>query len=153
MWLISPGANNGNLIINPEEARTVKLAFYMYLFGYTTQQIADTLIALGRKSYLGNIKWTSGSIVQILRNERHCGDVLTRKTFTQDYRSHRKLKNRGDRPQSHYFNHHEAIIRRDDFIAVQRMLDNAKYGNRSILPELRVIDSGVLKGFVSINPR
>lgn len=143
----------GNLIINEEEAKTVKLAFYMYLFGYTTQQIADTLIALERRSYLGNIKWTSGSIVQILRNERHCGDVLTRKTFTQDYRSHRKLKNRGDRPQSHYFNHHEAIVRRDDFIAVQRMLDNAKYGNKSILPELRVIDSGILKGFVSINPR
>lgn len=34
-----------------------------------------------------------------------------------------------------------------------RMLDNAKYGNKSILPELRVIDSGVLKGFVTINPR
>ena len=33
------------------------------------------------------------------------------------------------------------------------MLDNAKYGNKSILPELRVIDSGVLKGFVTINPR
>ena len=144
---------DGNLIINQEEAKTVKLAFFMYLYGYTSQQIADTFIALEKRSYLGNIKWTSGSIVQILRNERHCGDVLTRKTFTQDYRSHRKLKNRGDRPQSHYYNHHEAIIRRDDFIAVQRMLDNAKYGNKSILPELRVIESGVLKGFVSINPR
>ena len=144
---------DGNLVINPEEARTVKLAFFMYLYGYTTQQIANTFIALERRSYLGNIKWTSNGIVQILRNERHCGDVLTRKTFTQDYRSHRKLKNRGDRPQSHYFNHHEGIIRRDDFIAVQRMLDNAKYGNKSILPELRVINSGILKGFVSINPR
>ena len=144
---------DGNLIINPEEAKTVKLAFYMYLYGYTTQQIADTLIALERRSYLGNIKWTSSGVVQILRNERHCGDVLTRKTFTQDYRSHRQLKNRGDRPQSHYFNHHEGIVRRDDFIAVQRMLDNAKYGNRSILPELRVIESGILRGFVSINPR
>lgn len=144
---------DGNLIINPEEAKTVKLAFYMYLFGYTSQQIADTLIALERKSYLGNIKWTSGGVVQILRNERHCGDVLTRKTFTQDFRTHRTLKNRGDRPQSHYYNHHEGIVRRDDFIAVQRMLDNAKYGNRSILPELRVIESGVLRGFVSINPR
>ena len=143
----------GNLIINPEEAKTVKLAFYMYLFGYTSQQIADTFIALGKKTYLGNIKWTSNGIVQILRNERHCGDVLTRKTYTQDFRTHRKLKNRGDRPQSHYFNHHEAIIRRDDFIAVQRMLDNAKYRNKSILPELRVIESGILKGFVSINPR
>lgn len=144
---------DGNLIINPEEAKTVKLAFFMYLFGYTTKQIADTFIALERRSYLGNIKWTSSGIVQILRNERHCGDVLTRKTFTQDYRSHRKLKNRGDRPQSHYMNHHEGIVRRDDFIAVQRMLDNAKYGNKSLLPELRVIDSGILKGFVSINPR
>ena len=145
--------SEGNLIVNPEEANTVKLAFFMYLYGYTTQQIADTFIALERRSYLGNIKWTASSIVQILRNERHCGDVLTRKTFTQDFRSHRHLKNRGERPQSHYFDHHEGIVRRDDFIAVQRMLDNAKYGNRSILPELRVIESGILKGFVSINPR
>lgn len=143
----------GHLVINPEEANTVKLVFYMYLFGYTTQQISDTLIALERRSYLGNIKWTSSAVVQILRNERHCGDVLTRKTFTQDYRSHRKLKNRGERAQSIYLDHHDAIISRDDFIAVQRMLDNAKYGNRSILPELRVIESGILKGFVSINPR
>lgn len=144
---------DGNLIINPEEAKTVKLVFYMYLFGYTTQQISDTLIALERRSYLGNIKWTSSAIVQILRNERHCGDVLTRKTFTQDYRSHRQLKNRGERAQSMYLDHHTGIVSRDDFIAVQRMLENAKYGNRSILPELRVINSGILKGFVSINPR
>ena len=144
---------DGNLVINPEEAKTVKLAFFMYLYGYSTQQIADAFIALDRKSYLGNVKWTSNAIVQILRNERHCGDVLTRKTFTEDYRTHRQLKNRGDRPQSRYFNHHEAIVSRDDFIAVQRLLDSAKYGNKSVLPELRVIDSGILKGFVSINPR
>lgn len=144
---------DGHLVVNPEEAPTVKLAFYMYLYGYSTQQIADAFNALGRKSYLGNVNWTSGGIVQILRNERHCGDVLTRKTFTEDYRTHRTLKNRGDRPQSRYLNHHEAIISRDDFIAVQRMLDNAKYGNKTLLPELRVIDSGILKGYVTVNPR
>lgn len=141
------------LVINPEEAPTVKLAFYMYLYGYTTQQIADTFIALGRRSYLGNIKWTSNSVVDILRNERHCGDVLTRKTYTPDFRTHLSRKNRGQRPQSRYFDHHEAIVSRDDFNAVQRMLDNAKYGNRTLLPELRVIDRGLLKGFVVINPR
>lgn len=145
--------SDGNLVVNHEEAPTVKLAFYMYLYGYSTQQIADAFIALGRKSYLGNIKWTSNSIVQILRNERHCGDVLTRKTYTPNYRDHLSKKNKGQRPQSRYFNHHEAIVSRDDFNAVQRMLDNAKYGNKSLLPELRVIDSGMLKGFVSINPR
>ena len=145
--------SNGELEINPEEAPTVKLVFYMYLYGYSTGQIADTLIALGRRSYLGNINWTSGSIVQILRNERHCGDVYTRKTYTPNCRDHLAKKNRGERPQSRYFNHHRAIITRDDFIAVQRMFDNSKFGNKSILPELRVIDSGILKGFVTINPR
>ena len=145
--------SDGNLIINPEEAKTVKLVFYMYLYGYSTSQIAEVLNALERKSYLGNVNWTSSGVVQILRNERHCGDVLTRKTFTENYRTHRQLKNKGDRPQSRYFNHHEAIISRDDFIAVQKLLDNAKYGNKSFLPELRVIDSGILKGFVTLNPR
>ena len=33
------------------------------------------------------------------------------------------------------------------------MLDNAKYGNRSFLPQLHVIPEGVLKGFVLVNAR
>ena len=144
---------DGQLIINPDEAPTVKLTFFMYIYGYSTQQIADALNDLGRKSYLGNCNWTSSGIIQILRNERHCGDVLTRKTFTPNYHTHKSVKNRGERPQSKYLNHHEAIISRDDFIAVQKMLDNAKYRNKSFLPELRVIDSGLLKGFIIINPR
>ena len=144
---------DGNLVVNPDEASTVKLIFYMYLYGYSTSDIAAALTELGRKTYLGNVKWTSNSIVQVLRNERHCGDVLTRKTFTPNYLNHKARKNRGDRPQSLYRNHHEGIVSRDDFIAVQHLLNNSKYGNRSILPELRVIDSGLLRGFVTINPR
>ncbi|MBM6976442.1 recombinase family protein [Intestinimonas butyriciproducens] len=144
---------DGNLVVNPDEAPTVKLIFYMYLCGYSTSDIAAALTELGRKTYLGNVKWTSNSIVQVLRNERHCGDVLTRKTFTPNYLNHKARKNRGDRPQSLYQNHHEGIVSRDDFIAVQHLLNNSKYGNRSILPELRVIDSGLLRGFVTINPR
>lgn len=145
--------SDGNLVINPEEESTVKLIFYMYLYGYSTADIANTLTELGRRTYLGNVNWTSDSIVNVLRNERHCGYVKTRKTFTPNYLNHKSKKNRGDRPQSIYRNHHDAIITRDDYIAVQRLLDNAKYGNKSVLPELRVIDSGLLKGFVTINPR
>lgn len=145
--------SDGNLVINPEEESTVRLIFYMYLYGYSTAEIAQILTEQGRKTYLGNVTWTSSSIVQVLRNERHCGDVLTRKTFTPNYLTHKAKKNRGDRPQSLYRNHHEAIVSRDDFIAVQHLLNNAKYGNKSILPELRVIESGLLRGFVTINPR
>ena len=144
---------DGELVINPEEAPTVKLMFYMYLYGYTTQQIADVLNENERKTYFGKAYWSSTTIGAILRNERHCGDVLTRKTFTENYRTHRTLKNHGDKPQSWYYDHHEAIISRDDFNAVQHLMDNAKYGHTSILPELRVIDSGIFRGFVTVNPR
>lgn len=144
---------DGELVINEAEAPTVKLAFYMYLYGYSSQQIADAFVALGRRTYLGNLKWTSNSIVQVLRNERHCGDVLTRKTFTYDSREHLSRKNMGERPQSLYYNHHPAIVSRDDFIAVQKMLDNAKYGNRGFLPQLKVIEDGIFRGYVGINPR
>lgn len=143
----------GNLVINPDEAPTVKLIFYMYLYGYSSAQIAKTLEGLGRKTYLGNSKWTASAVIQVLRNERHCGDVLTRKTWTPDYLDHKSIKNRGDRVQSLYQNNHEAIVSRDDFIAVQHLINNAKYGGKSILPELRVIDSGLLKGFVTISPK
>lgn len=145
--------DEGELIINPEEAATVKLAYYMVLYGYSTQQIAELFTAQGRRTYLGNKRWTSNGIVTTLRNERYCGDVLTRKTFTPNYRDHLSKKNRGERPQSRYYNRHEAIVSRDDFIAVQRLLDNSKYGNKGFLPELSVIKSGLLKGFVPINTR
>lgn len=144
---------NGHLIINPDTAHIPKLMFYMYLYGYSTPQIANALTSLGKKTYKGNARWTSSGVIQTLRNERYCGDVFTRKTFTPDVLSHRSIKNRGERPRSRYFNEHDAIVSRDDFIAVQHMLDNAKYRNKSILPELRVIKEGLLKGYVIINPR
>ena len=144
---------DGNLIINEGEAKIVKLIFMMYLNGCTCQEIADTLTELGCETKKGNTVWSPGSILQILQNERHCGDVLAHKTYTPNYLNHKSKKNMQNRPQYRKRNHHDAIISRDDFIAVQRLISNAKYGNKGLLPELKVIPEGVLKGFVSINPR
>lgn len=144
---------DGNLVINEEESKIVKLIFMMYLNGCTCQEIADTLTELGCMTKKGNTVWSPGSILQILQNERHCGDVLAHKTYTPNYLNHKSKKNMQNRPQYRKRNHHEAIISRDDFIAVQRLISNAKYGNKGLLPELKVIPEGVLKGFVSINPR
>ena len=144
---------NGSLVINQEEAKTVRLIFFMYLFGYTCTKIAETLTMLGRRTKKGNIKWTAGSVLQQLQNERHCGDVLSRKTYTPSYLDHKSRKNKQDRNQYYMKDHHESIISRDDFIAVQRLINNARFGGDRILPLLKVIDQGVLKGFVSINPK
>lgn len=145
--------SEGKLVPNPDTMHIPKLMFYMYLYGFSTQQIADALTALEKKTYLGNVKWTASGVAASMRNERYCGDVYTRKRFTKDVLSHKTAKNRGERPISHYYDEHEGIISRDDFIAVQHMLKNSKYGNKSMLPELRVIPEGLLKGFVIINPR
>ena len=144
---------DGNLIVNEDEAKTVRLIFFMYLYGYTCQQIAETLTALERPTKRGNTMWAPATILGHLRNERYCGDVLTRKTYTPSYLNHKSKKNTGDRTQHRWRNHHEAIISMDDFIAVQHLIDNAKYGNKGLLPELQVIPEGALKGFVCINPR
>lgn len=144
---------NGDLVINPHEAKIVQLIFYMYLNGSSTQQIADSLTELDCKTKKNNDVWSSSTILQILQNERHCGDVLARKTWTPNYLDHKSRKNNQDRNQYRKVGHHEAIISRDDFIAVQKLITNAKYGNKEILPELHVIQEGSLSGFISINPR
>ncbi len=144
---------DGNLVINTEEAKTVKLIFFMYLYGYTCQQIAEALTSLGRNTKKKSILWSPSSVLNVLQNERHCGDVLARKTWTPSYLNHKSKKNKQDRNQYRQKNHHEAIISRDDFIAVQHLISNAKYRNKCILPELHVVPEGALCGFVSINLR
>lgn len=144
---------NGNLIINEEEAKTVRIIFFMFIFGYSCTQIADTLMKLGRKTKKGNAKWYSSGIKAQLINERHCGSVLARKTFTPNYLDHKSKKNNKDRNQYFQEEHHEPIISRQDFIYVQHVIENTKNGNISILPELKVVRDGSLSGYVFINPR
>lgn len=143
---------DGNLIINESEASIVRLIFFMYLYGYTCNQIAQTLTRLSCKTKKENVKWHPGSILNILQNERYYGAVLARKTWTPNYLDHKSKKNKRNRNQYLYEDNHEAIISRDDFIAVQRFINNAKYGNKRILPELKIIKQGALAGFVTIHP-
>ena len=148
--------DEGKLIINEETKNIPKLMFFMYLYGYSTQQIADVLTRLSKRTYLGNIKWSATGIANSLKNERYCGDVRTRKRykiFAADVEDQKTFKNRGEKPQSYYMDDHDGIISRDDYVAVQRIMNNAKFGGTSLLPELRVIPEGLLKGFVIVHPK
>lgn len=147
---------NGNLVINEEEANTVRLIFFLYLYGCSCEQIAQKLTELGRKTKTNNEIWSASTVSGILHNERHCGDVVARKTYTPNYLDHKSKKNNKNRNQYRYENHHEAIVSRNDFVAVQHMMQNAKYhskySNKSFLPELYAVSDGVLKGYVAIHP-
>ncbi len=145
--------DNGDLVINEKEAQTVRLIFFMYLYGYTCRQIAETLTKLERRTKKSNVTWSASVILSILQNERHCGDILARKTYTPNYLDHKSKKNRRDRNQYRRENHHEAIVSKDDFIAVQRLIQNARYGYKGLLPKLQVIPTGILHGYVIVHPK
>lgn len=142
----------GNLIVNEEEAQIVRLIFFMYLYGYSISSIADQLTALTCKTKKGATIWHTSSISSILQNERHCGDIIARKSFTPNYLNHSSKRNTGEKPMYHQRNHHEPIIDRDDWIAVQKKMRFAKYGNVHYFPLIQIIPTGFLKGYILIHP-
>lgn len=143
---------DGNLEINKEEAETVKLCFYLFLNGFPTSEIAEIMMQLARSTKPGNYKWTVSTVVNLLKNERYCGDVLSRKTFTPNYLDHKSKKNRHDRNQYRQKDHHEAIVQREIYNAAQKMLAATRYAKKGFpFPNLKVVDDGLLKGFVPVN--
>ena len=102
----------GRLIINPEQAETVKRIFREYLEGASCQQIARGLEHDGIPTGRGKSRWHDSTIRKILENEKYMGDALLQKTYTKDFLSKKRIKNNGDIPQYYVEDDHEAIIPR-----------------------------------------
>lgn len=141
----------GILEVEESEAVVIRFIFNAFLAGYSTEGIASLLTDMEIPTKLGNTKWSSGSVNYILKNERYCGSVLTWKTFTYDIYEHKKRRNRQDRDQYLYTDHHPAIITVEQYEAAQTLLENRKHGMRGGLHCMHVIDMGVFQGYVPIN--
>ena len=145
----------GELVINPDEAETVKVIFYLYINGWSSSEIADLLTEYGRTTKLGNEVWNPTSIDGVIENERHCGDIRARKTYTKDFKTHKKVKNEGanlKRKQYVQRNHHEPIVTRDVYNAANLLKSSKAYASKNRpLPLLSVIDGGILSGYVPID--
>lgn len=113
---------DGNLVIEPEEAKTVKRIFYSYLQGMTMKQIAESLKADGVLTGGGKTNWHSSGIALILKNEKYTGDALLQKTYTVDLLTKKRVKNNGIMPQYYVENDHPAIIPKSVFMQVQNLI-------------------------------
>ena len=99
-----------------------------------------------------NEVWNPGSIDGVIENERHCGDVRARKTYTPDFKTHKSEKNRQNRKQYIQRNHHEAIVDREVYNAANLLKSSHQYAAKNRpLPTLSVIDGGVLSGYVPVD--
>ena len=106
-------------------------------------------ITNSRKTKLGRVEWNPGTLAGVLANERHCGDVLARKTFTPNFLTHKSKKNNNDRTQYRQKNHHEAIVSREVFNAANHLRASRNYSKKNRpLPVLSVVEDGILRGYV-----
>ena len=130
---------SGEMFINEEGAEIVRIIFHKFANeGKGTCVIARELREAGLKSYMCNSEWSNTAILRIIRNEKYCGDLVQKKTFTPDYLTHEKKYNRGEEEFVIIRNHHEPIISRELFDKANEILESrslsqkgkAKYSNR-----------------------
>lgn len=147
----------GQIVIVEEGANIVRYIYDSYMYGSNTREIAQSLTDARVPTVLGRPMWKSSSILRILRNEKYCGDVLMQKTFTVDCFTHKKMKNTGQRPQYLLKGGIPAIIPKDRWLAVQRLLKKRRFSKKlAEKPNIGVfisrVKTGALRGFVYINP-
>jgi len=113
-------------IIIEREARIVRAAYQLFLTGHNMTEIARSFIRRGYKKRSGEMNWDSSNIRSFLTNERYCGDVLSRKTCTLDFRTHKTVLNNGHKAQYYIERHHEGIVSKEKYEKVQEILDAKK---------------------------
>lgn len=110
---------DGKPKIIQEQADVVRSIYDQYLSGASLRMIKDRLEAEQIPNVTGGSKWTITAIRSILTNEKYCGDVLLQKTYISDCISRKVIRNTGQLPMYLVQNHHEGIVERKTFDAVQ----------------------------------
>ena len=109
--------SDGELVVNPDEAKVVCWIFEQYLAGDSLGKIAIGLERQGIPSPTGRPKWSREAIDKLLSNEKYTGRVLLQKTVSTGAV---QIENDGLMDRFLYTDSHEAIISDELFIAVQQ---------------------------------
>lgn len=115
------GTDNQPEIV-PEEAAIVERIYEMFLAGQPVKVIAQTLQAEKNELPGKNLSFSKNMIMNILRNEKYCGDCILQKTVTVDCISKTRKANQGEAPMYIVENNHPAIISREVFNRAQEEL-------------------------------
>ncbi len=124
-------AADGTIVVVPEQAKTVKLIYKLFLDGLTFHTIAKELTSRGIKTPGGKDVWSQSSVKSILTNEKYKGDALLQKEFTVDFLNKKMKKNEGEVPQ--YY-----VVWSQS--SVKSILTNEKYKGDALLQKEFTVD-------------
>lgn len=109
----------GKLTVNPIEAAVVQEIYSLYLNGFGVVKIAQILDKKGYAPPMAGKKWCKSTICSILTNEKHKGDCLLQKNI---YSLDERRVNDGELPQYYVEGSHEAIVSKQTFDDVQKLM-------------------------------
>ena len=122
---------DGNLAINEEQAKIVRLIFWLFLEGMTACKIAKELATRHILTVTGKERWNAKTIRGVLTNEKYTGCARIQKTFTPDFLTKKAVKNCGQVPSYFAEQSHPAIIDPAVFEMVQREMERRTREGRS----------------------
>ncbi len=110
------------MVINPEQAKTVRMIYDWYLDGVGIRAIKFRLEQAGRLTATGKSNWHESNISKVLQNSFYCGIITYHKEFTPDYLEQKKIRNFGDIEFTQVRGTHEPIVTEEEFNRVQEMI-------------------------------
>lgn len=114
---------NGELVIQPEEAAVIRRIFEEYLGGKGSYVIARELQQEGIPTIRNSKGWQDSVVKGILQNPVYEGDLLQQKTYTTEGVPFMKKHNRGELPQYLITDNHASIISREEAEAVRQLYE------------------------------
>ena len=109
------------MVVNREQADTVKRIFQLYVDGNGVRRIQDIMEQEGRLTATGLTRWSSAVINRILKNSFYCGRIEYRKQIVEDYLTQKKVNNTGQAEKVIVQGTHEPIITPEMFDEAQRI--------------------------------
>ena len=114
---------NRALVIDPQEAETVRIIFDRFLAGDSCEKIAEHLNLLGISKRYDRPRWRPGMIRYVLRNERYAGNAILQKRYTTDDFPRKKMRNKGAVPQYFVTGSNPPIVSQEIFDAAQALIE------------------------------
>lgn len=125
--LLGYRVSDGKIEVEPNGAETVRLIFHKFTAeNKGISAIARELTASGIPTFTGKTDWRHGTVLKILQNEKYCGDLVQKKTYTPNYLTHEKRQNHGNEPLVRQISHHEPLVSRRVWNAAQERLCERK---------------------------
>ena len=147
-------------VVEPEAAAVVRRIFQLALDGCGLAEIAASLEQAGivnptyywrahgtnrggSKSTLEPTKWGHTTVKKILIRQEYCGDVINFKTYSKSYKMKQRIEN-PEENQAIFLNVHEAIIDRETWEKVQKLISGTRRKKPSVSQEPSIFN-GLLK--------